>query len=163
VNTRRRWNIVRVVLTTVYSAYFVGVMAAGLESSHPGIGTLLWTVAVGVANLLVLASGPVVGAMADYHASKKRFLLVTTAGCVLATALLALVPPGQVALAMLLVTLSAIAFSSGENLIAAFLPEISGPDRMGRVAPDTLSRCRFILSEPLGSHVCHTLAPFFPV
>ncbi len=123
-----------VVLTTVYSAYFVGVMTAGLEARHPGAGTLLWTVAVGAANLLVLASGPVVGAMADYHASKKRYLLVTTAGCVLATAMLALVPPGQVALAMLLVTLSAVAFSSGENLIAAFLPEISGPDRMGRVS-----------------------------
>jgi UMF1 family MFS transporter len=123
-----------VVLTTIYSAFFVGVVAAELDSSSPGAATLWWTLAIGLANLVVLISGPVVGAIADYHASKKRFLLATTVGCVLATALLALVPPGQVAMAMLLIVVSAIAFASGENLIAAFLPEIAHTDRMGRVS-----------------------------
>ncbi len=123
-----------VVLTTIYSAFFVGVIAADLERQSPGTATLLWTLAIGFANLLVLVSGPIVGAIADYHASKKRFLLVSTIGCVLATALLAFVPPGQVIAAMLLVLVSAIAFSSGENLIAAFLPEIAHADRMGRVS-----------------------------
>ena len=123
-----------VVLTTIYSAYFVGVIAAPLDSQAPGSATLLWTLAIGAANLLVLLSGPVVGAVADYRAAKKPFLLLTSLLCIAATAALAFAAPGQVALAVGLLTLSAIAFASGENLIAAFLPEIAPADRMGRIS-----------------------------
>lgn len=123
-----------VVMTTIYSAFFVGVVAAQLNEESPGLGTLLWTLAIGTANLVVLLSGPVLGALADYHGSKKRFLMGSTIMCVGATALLAISGPGDIAIAMLLVTLSAIAFSTGENLIAAFLPEIAHPDQLGRVS-----------------------------
>ncbi len=123
-----------VVLTTIYSAYFVAVVAAGIEAASPGGATLLWTLAIGVANLCVLLSGPVVGAIADVRAAKKRFLLVTTLVCVAATALLGTAGPGEAALAVALLILSAMAFSLGENLIAAFLPEIAHSDRMGRVS-----------------------------
>jgi len=123
-----------VVLTTIYSAYFVSVVAGGLDESSPGTATLLWTVSIALANLCVLLSGPVVGAVADHRASKKSFLLATTLACVLATALLGFVGPGHVFLAMALLVLSAIAFASGENLIAAFLPEIADNEKMGRIS-----------------------------
>jgi UMF1 family MFS transporter len=123
-----------VVLTTIYSAYFVGVVAAGIDAESPGAATLLWTLGIGFANLCVLVSAPVVGAMADYHATKKRYLLFTTAACVLATAGLALAEPGAVGLALVLLVISAIGFSSGENLIAAFLPEIADNKHMGRIS-----------------------------
>ncbi|RLQ22654.1 MFS transporter [Seongchinamella sediminis] len=123
-----------VVLTTIYSAYFVGVVAAELEAAQPGAATLLWTLAIGAANLIVLFSGPVLGAIADVRASKKRFLLWSSLACIGATALLAGAAPGQVALAAALVTVSAVAFASGENLIAAFLPEIASSDNMGRIS-----------------------------
>jgi UMF1 family MFS transporter len=67
-----------VVLTTIYSAYFVSVIAAEADARSPGTATLLWTLGIGLANLVVLLSGPVMGAIADYRASKKRFLLLTT-------------------------------------------------------------------------------------
>ena len=123
-----------VVLTTIYSAYFVGVIAADLESAEPGSATLMWTLAIGAANLIVLVSGPVVGAISDFRASKKTFLLFSSVLCVSATALLACAAPGQVALALLLLTISSVAFSSGENLIAAFLPEIASSENMGRIS-----------------------------
>ncbi len=123
-----------VVITTIYSAYFVAVVAGSVVSLSPGTATLLWTVAVAIANVIVLFSAPIIGAIADYRATKKRFLLFTTIGCVLFTALLALAGPGQVVLGMTFLTLSAIAFASGENLIAAFLPEIAPRDRMGRIS-----------------------------
>ena len=123
-----------VVLTTVYSACFVAVIAGSADSLGAGSATLLWTVAVASANFCVLLSAPVVGAIADYRASKKPFLLCTTVVCVFATAALGLAGPGEVALAMSLVILSAIAFSSGENLIAAFLPEIAASENMGRIS-----------------------------
>lgn len=123
-----------VVLTTIYSAYFVGVVAAGLDQHSPGRATLAWTLAIGAANLVVLFSAPVVGAIADVRASKKLFLLISSVVCVTCTALLALAAPGQVGFALVALILSAVAFSSGENLIAAFLPEIASHENMGRIS-----------------------------
>ncbi|MBS0424327.1 MAG: MFS transporter [Proteobacteria bacterium] len=120
-----------VILTAIFNAYFVGVIAAG---SGNGSATLLWTLTIAVANALVLLSAPVVGAIADYSGAKKRFLVATTAGCVLFTALLYLAGPGDVALAVVLVILATVMFASGENLIAAFLPEISTPQTIGRLS-----------------------------
>jgi len=123
-----------VVLTTIYSAYFVGVVAADLETAQPGAATLLWTLAIGAANLIVLVSGPILGAIADFRASKKHFLLLSSLLCIAATALLAGAAPGQITLAVVLVTVSSVAFASGENLIAAFLPEIASTENMGRIS-----------------------------
>ncbi len=123
-----------VVLTTIYSAYFVGVVAASLDATTPGTATLLWTLAIAASNLIVLFSGPVIGAISDFRASKKPFLLVSSLVCIGATAMLAWAAPGQISLAVLLLVLSAVAFSSGENLIAAFLPEIASSKNMGRIS-----------------------------
>ena len=122
-----------VVLTAVFNAYFVGVVA-GDGADKSGIATLLWTVAMAITNTLVLLSAPVLGAIADYGAHKKRFLALTTVGCVLFTALLGFVGRGDVALGMTLVILSSLMFASGENFIAAFLPEIAGQEDMGRIS-----------------------------
>ncbi len=123
-----------VVLTTIYSTYFVAVVAGSVPTLSPGTATLLWTVAVAIANFSVLLSAPIIGAIADYRATKKQFLLFTTIGCVMFTALLGLAGPGQVVLGMTFLILSSIAFAAGENLIAAFLPEIAPPDQMGRIS-----------------------------
>ena len=120
-----------VVLTAVYNAYFVGVIVG---NAHGGGGTLLWTVAMAVANLVVLLTAPVIGAIADAKAAKKHFLALTTVGCVLFTALLGFAGPGEVVLAMGLVIAASIMFAAGENLIAAFLPELVPAERVGRVS-----------------------------
>ena len=122
-----------VVLTAVFNAYFVGVVA-GNGADRDGSATLLWTLATAIANGLILLTAPVIGAIADARAWKKRFLALTTVGCVTSTALLALAGPGDVWLAMTLVIFSAYMFGSGENLIAAFLPEISKQEHMGRIS-----------------------------
>lgn len=123
-----------VVQTTIFSAYFVGVVAGAAQGVSPGLSTLLWSLAIGIANFIVMISGPLLGAIADHRACKKSFLLVSSVGCIGATALLALVGPGDIALGMVLVTLSAIMFASGENLIAAFLPELVPEENMGRLS-----------------------------
>ena len=116
-----------VVLTTIFSAYFVAVIAKGLPA---GSGTLLWTLSIGAANFIVLLSAPVVGAVADHRANKKRFLLGTTIGRVISTAQLALTQPGDIPIAMLLMIVSAVCFSLRDILIAAFLPEIAPSGNM---------------------------------
>ncbi len=123
-----------VVLTAVFNAYFVSVVAADFNTQQNGHATLLWTIAMAIANGLVLFCAPILGAIADHSAAKKRFLIFTTLGCVLFTSLLSLVGPGDIALGMGLVILATFMFSAGESLIAAFLPEITPPERMGRLS-----------------------------
>lgn len=123
-----------VVLTAIFNAYFVRVIAGGEGGVEQGTGTLLWAIAVAAANALVLLSAPLLGAIADHLAIKKRILLISTVGCVTCTALLALAGPGDIVLAMTLVLLASVMFASGENLISAFLPELSEPERMGRIS-----------------------------
>jgi len=74
------------------------------------------------------------GAWADAHAAKKRLLLFATAGCALFTAALVFAGPGAITLAIVLIVLSNFFFSTGENLIAAFLPELADSKAMGRVS-----------------------------
>ncbi len=122
-----------VVLTAIFNAYFVGVVA-GKGADTSGMATFLWTLAMAITNLLVLASAPVLGAIADHGAHKKRFLALTTGGCVVFTALLGTVGEGDVALGVTLVVLSSLMYASGENFIAAFLPEIAREEDMGRIS-----------------------------
>jgi UMF1 family MFS transporter len=118
-----------VVITAVFNAYFVAIVAGNAPWA-----TFAWTAALSVSYVLILLSAPVLGAYADLRAAKKRLLLITTAGCVLGTALLALTGPGTLALAVVLLVVSNFCFGSGENLIAAFLPELAKSEALGRVS-----------------------------
>jgi len=120
-----------VVLTAIYSTYFVGVIAKDIED---GTATLLWTIAIAVANGIVLFSSPLIGAITDFSRNKKSFLVITTLLCVIFSALLYFTGPGDVYLAILFVIISSVMFFSGENIIAAFLPEICEPEEMGRLS-----------------------------
>jgi MFS transporter, UMF1 family len=118
-----------VVLTAVFAAYFVGVVAGGTDWA-----TFAWTFALSVSHLIVMFTMPGLGAWADRHGAKKRLLLISTVGCVLGTAALALVGPGAVVLAMVLIVVSNVFFAWGESLIAAFLPELARPQSLGQVS-----------------------------
>ena len=118
-----------VVITAVFNAYFVGVVAAGKDW-----GTFALTLALSISYAIVMLTAPIVGAYADAHAAKKKLLAITTAGCVVGTALLAFVGPGDIALACALLVLSNFFFGSGENIAAAFLPELAKGDAMGKVS-----------------------------
>ncbi|MET0163635.1 MAG: MFS transporter, partial [Vicinamibacterales bacterium] len=98
-----------VVITAIFSAYFVSVVAG-----NAAWATLAWTITLAVSYALVMLTGPLIGAYADAHASKKRLLLATTTGCVLGTAALAAVGRGDLALAILLIVISNYCFGTGE-------------------------------------------------
>ena len=87
-----------VVLTAVFSAYFVSAVAGAASWA-----TLLWTLAIGLSNAIVMLLMPALGAWADQRAAKKRLLMLVTLLCVLSTAALALAQPGMVLLAVLLI------------------------------------------------------------
>ena len=118
-----------VVLTAVFNAYFVSVVAQGAAW-----GTLAWTLAIAAASLIVMATLPAVGAHADLRANKKRLLAGCTVACVGGTLALAGAGPGDLWLAVLAVIVSNVAYSYGESLTAAFLPELARPEALGRVS-----------------------------
>jgi UMF1 family MFS transporter len=97
-------------------------------------GTFAWTLALSLSYAIIIFTAPVIGAYADAHAVKKKLLAITTSGCVLGTALLSLVGPGDLALAFALIVLSNVFFGTGENIVAAFLPELARGEGMGKVS-----------------------------
>ncbi len=118
-----------VVITAVFGAYFVGAVAANAHWA-----TLAWTAALSLSYVAIVVTGPLIGAWADAHAAKKRLLLLSTVGCIAFTALLWFAAPGAVLLALALVAISNYFFGTGENLIAAFLPELADSQALGRVS-----------------------------
>ncbi len=118
-----------VVITAVFNAYFVSVVASGRPWA-----TFAWTLTLALSYAAIVLSAPLLGAWADQHAAKKRLLALTTAGCVVFTALLATVGPGDVALAIVLVAASNFFFGTGENIVAAFLPELARGPALGKVS-----------------------------
>ena len=118
-----------VVITAVFSAYFVAEVAGNAPWA-----TFAWTAALAVSYALIMCTAPVIGAWADTRAAKKSLLGATTLGCIAFTAALALIGRGDVAGGIALIILSNFFFGSGENLIAAFLPEIAEGEALGRVS-----------------------------
>jgi UMF1 family MFS transporter len=118
-----------VVMTAVFNAYFVSVVAG----NEPW-ATFAWTAALAVSYGIVMVAGPFLGAWADAHAAKKRVLAVSTAVCIVGTMALAGSAPGAVAWAVTFVIVSNVAYAIGENVVAAFLPEIARPEALGKVS-----------------------------
>lgn len=118
-----------VVITAVFNAYFVSVVAGDQPWA-----TFAWTAALAVSYAAIMFTAPLLGAYADAWAAKKKLLGLTTAGCVTFTALLALSGPDSLWLTIALIVLSNFFYGSGENLVAAFLPELARGNALGRVS-----------------------------
>ena len=118
-----------VVITAIFNAYFV----AGIAGRAPW-ATFAWTAALSVSYVAIVVTAPLIGAWADAHAAKKRVLLLTTIGCVLGTAALSLAGPGDLTLAIAALVVSNFFFGTGENVIAAFLPELARSESLGKIS-----------------------------
>jgi UMF1 family MFS transporter len=118
-----------VVLTAVFNAYFVNVVAGNAPWA-----TLAWTLALSASYLLGMIVMPALGAYADLHARKKALMGWVTVGCIVGTAALALAGPGDLALAVLAIGVSNICFAAGVTLNSAFLPELARQEALGKVS-----------------------------
>ena len=80
-----------VVVTFLYAVYFKKVVAQGQP-----IGDLYWSLGTSIAMIITAIISPILGAIADYSAGKKRFLLFFTLLCIAATSTLFLIGSGDV-------------------------------------------------------------------
>ena len=117
-----------VILLAVYSAYFKGTVVGGAEGSR------YWGISVGIAMLVVAIISPFLGAIADFTASKKRFLFIFSAITWVFTALLFFVQKGDILLGMVFFILAEIGYRSGQVFYNSLLPEIAEPEDRGRVS-----------------------------
>jgi UMF1 family MFS transporter len=115
-------------LLAVYSAYFQGQVVGGAE------GTRLWGRAVFLAMLVVAVTAPVLGAIADFSGTKKRFLLFFTAMACICTAGLFFAKPGYLLAGMGFFILAEIGYRSAQVFYNGLLPEIAAQDEIGRVS-----------------------------
>jgi UMF1 family MFS transporter len=118
-----------VVITAIFNAYFVSVVA-----NNESWATFAWTASLAASYALIILTAPLVGAYADAYAVKKPLLAISTLGCVVFTALLYFVGKGDIGLAVILIIATNYFFGSGENLIAAFLPELAKNQALGKVS-----------------------------
>ncbi len=118
-----------VVVTFIYAVYFKKVVANGQS-----IGDLYWSIGTSVAMVITAIIAPVLGAIADYSAGKKRFLLFFTLLCITGTSSLFFVGSGNILSGVLLFILANVGFEAGLVFYDAFLPEITEPKNYGRVS-----------------------------
>lgn len=138
VTRRERWSwylydfgnsaYAAVVLLAVYSAYFKQQVVGGAEGSR------LWGLSIGIAMLIVSIISPLLGALADFSAAKKRILFIFTSISCIFTAMLFFVGPGDIFTGMLFFILAEIGYRGAQVFYNALLPDIAEPEKMGEVS-----------------------------
>lgn len=118
-----------VVVTFLYAVYFKKVVAQGQP-----IGDLYWSLGTSIAMIITAIISPILGAIADYSAGKKRFLLFFTLLCIVATSSLFFVGSGDVFWGVAIFILANVGFEAGLVFYDSFLPEITEPKNYGRVS-----------------------------
>ena len=121
------------IITVVFGELFTTVIV-GDRGDDYRFANLLWSAALALSYLMVVATGPICGAAMDFSAAKKRFLFASYLATVASTALLYFVAPGYIWLGVALIVLSNYAYSMGESFIAAFLPDLGPPEALGKIS-----------------------------
>jgi MFS transporter, UMF1 family len=116
------------VLPVFYSAVAAkGALTAVQASSNWG-----FTQTLGM--LFVAVAAPVLGAIADFSGSKKRFLAAFAIPGMLAAALMVFITTGDWLLASLLYIIGEIGFSGSSIFYDSLLPHVAKPDELNKVS-----------------------------
>ena len=118
-----------IVVTFLFAVYFKKVIA----SDQP-IGDFYWSIGTSISMIITAIISPVLGAIADYSAGKKRFLLFFTLLCIISTSLLYFMKEGDIFISLLLFIFANIGFEAGLVFYDSFLPELTAPKNYGRVS-----------------------------
>jgi len=118
-----------VIVTAFYAPFFSKAIVG-----DPVLATAYWGRALSLTEVFVAVLAPILGAIADFAGSRKKFLAVCSTIIVLFTAALWFAGPGQAMLALTLFVIANIGFSGGGVFIDSFLPRISDESNAGRIS-----------------------------
>lgn len=121
---------VAVIPATIWAAYYTNAIVGNDE----GLGDLWWGRAVSFSMLIVAATSPVMGAIADYAGVRKRLLILYSIICITGTCLLATVQPGMVLWGFALSMVTTIGLEGSLVFYNAYLPGLAPPEKQGRVS-----------------------------
>ncbi|MGN6167620.1 MAG: MFS transporter [Solirubrobacteraceae bacterium] len=119
------------IMVAVFPIYYVKVAGAGLAES--GATQRLATVN-SLALVIIALASPILGAVSDYGANKKRFIAAFTALGVVAVAGLFFVERGDLALASSLFVLALIGVAGAFVFYESLLPHVARPEEIDRVS-----------------------------
>ncbi len=121
----------------ILPAYFTGTVVPdeGYEILGRTVdGQTLWAAVVGFGAFLLFLIMPVLGAIADFSASKKRFLVVFAYGGAIFSSVLFFMAEGDVMLTLAIFLLAQVGFVAANVFYDGFLPEITTADTIDRVS-----------------------------
>ena len=119
------------VITAVFPPFFSAYAAAGLP---PAVATARFAWATTIAVTITAILGPILGAIADYRAIKKRMLAVFVGIGVITTLMMGTIGRGEWTYAAVLFMVSNIAIASSFVFYDSLLPHIATPEEMDRVS-----------------------------
>ena len=124
--------------TTIMAAFlpifFRHVATITLPESQSHLATSLWGYTTAVAMFVVAILSLILGPVADYGSSKKRFLGLFVGLGVISTSLLTFTGPGDWVWVALLFIVGNIGAACGEVFYDGLLPHIAGPNEIDRVS-----------------------------
>jgi UMF1 family MFS transporter len=118
-----------VIVTALYATYFSRIVVG-----DPQRADFLWALGASISEILVALLAPVLGAIADYSGSRKRFLGTCAAMIIFFTGSLYFVGPGKALLGQGLFILANLGFAGGSVFIDSFLPGISTESNAARLS-----------------------------
>jgi UMF1 family MFS transporter len=119
------------IITAVFPPFFASVAAADLP---PAVATARFAWATTIAVTITALIGPVLGAVADARARKKRLLAICMLTGVIATALMSLIERNQWQFAAALFVVANIAIAASFVFYDSLLPHIAAPEEMDRAS-----------------------------
>jgi len=119
------------VITAVFPPFFSAVAAAGMPAP---VATARFAWATTIAVTITAILGPILGAIADYRATKKKMLGVFVGIGVVATMLMGTIGRGEWVYAAALFMIANVAIASSFVFYDSLLPHIAAPDEMDRVS-----------------------------
>ena len=119
------------VVTAVFPPFFASYAAAGLA---PGEATERFAWGTTIVALIIAVLGPVLGAVADYRALKKRLLATFMVIGVTATMMMVAIQRGDWLFALLMFMLGNIGVATSQVFYDSLLPHIARPDEIDRVS-----------------------------
>jgi UMF1 family MFS transporter len=118
-----------VIITALYAPFFSKVIVG--DSIR---GTHIWGYAFGISEVVVGMLAPILGSIADFSGSRKKFLGACALAIIFFTAALWFVRPGMIGLGITLFVLANVGFAGGGIFIDSFLPGISNESNAGRIS-----------------------------